>query len=293
MAKTNDELTKKIENNAPAVQQTKAVSHASVIRDELVRMKTEIARALPKHIDIDRLHRIILTNFSVNPRLYQCTVPSVLRAVMESAQLGLFPGITGEAYLIPYKNHGVMECQFQIGYKGMMKLARNSGDVIGIYACPVFKNDNFRIYLGTEQRIDHEMADGERGAFVGCYAVAKFKEANAFQFDYMTRKEIDAIWARSKAKNDGPWKTDYLEMAKKTVVKRLCKYLPLSSDVHEALEADAAKWAENDRGIDLADVMLNLPVDEESSLEVKEEIAAETRDEVAEQPINSAESVVQ
>lgn len=272
MAKTNEELTTKIVNNTPAATENKQVPHSEVIKAQLLKMKDQMNLALPKHVSVDRLHRIVLTCFSSNPELFKCTTRSVLKATMESAQLGIFPGHLGEGYLIPYKDNrkGTVECQFQIGYRGMIKLARNSGKVQEVYAVPVYANDPFKIFLGTEQRIEHEMAEGDRGAFIGVYGVAKFVGGGS-QFDYMTKKEVDAIWARSKAKDNGPWKTDYIEMAKKTVIKRASKYWPLASEIAEAFEADAARWSENEKGIDVGSILIDAAPEDPEVLDASAE----------------------
>ena len=154
---------------------------------------------------------------------------------MTSAQLGLEPGILGQAYLIPYGNN----VQFQIGYKGMIELLRRSGQLSDIYACEIRKNDDFQITLGLHRDIKHNINFNEdRGEVVGYYAVAVLKDgANSFEF--MTKKQVEEHRKKfSKTGDTSPWATDFDEMAKKTVIKKLLKYLPVSVEWLENVSKD-------------------------------------------------------
>lgn len=201
-----------------------------------------LADALPnKAITADRFARIVLTTLQRTPKVAECDPKSILACVMESASLGLIPdGLTGQAYLIPYKD----TCTLIIGYRGLLQLARNSGQISAIYVYPVFGTDKWKFYQGLNPNIVHEpdlnQPDRENPAnLLYVYAVAVFKDGSKV-FDVMSRNEIDRIRSRSRAGNFGPWVTDYVEMAKKTVLRRLSKMLPLSSDAHRALAADDA-----------------------------------------------------
>ena len=142
----------------------------------LERFKGEIARALPKHLSPDRMARIALTAFRMNPTLSEADPRSVFAAVIQSSQLGLEIGLMGEAYLVPMGS----QCQLILGYQGLVKLARNSGSVQDIYAHEVRINDKFDIVLGLNRSLIHEplkkngfpASDDERGAIAGFYAVA-------------------------------------------------------------------------------------------------------------------------
>lgn len=192
----------------------------------------QFATALPKHINTDRFVRIAITTIRQNPRLAQCSQESLLGALMVSAQLGLEPGTLGQCYLIPYGR----ECQFQIGYKGMIELLRRSGQLKDIYAYSVYENDDFEITYGLDRNLIHKPNLANKGNFLGCYCVAILKD-DTRAFEYMTKEEIEAHAKKfSKTFGNGPWKTDFEAMAHKTVVKKMLKWLPLSVEFLENIE---------------------------------------------------------
>ncbi|EIJ79162.1 recombination and repair protein RecT [Bacillus methanolicus PB1] len=220
-------------NNAPA-------SPANTIAAYLKKMGPEIEKALPSHMNPDRMARIALTTIRTNPKLLEASVPSLLGAVMQAAQLGLEPGLIGHCYLVPFKNGktGQTDVQFIIGYKGMIDLARRSGQIENIYAHAVYSKDEFDYELGLEPKLKHKpYMEGDRGEFVGAYAVAHFKDGG-YQFEFMPKSEIDKRRKRSKAANNGPWVSDYEEMAKKTVIRHMWKYLPISVEIQQQAMQD-------------------------------------------------------
>jgi recombinase, phage recT family len=194
----------------------------------------QFATALPKHINSERFVRIAMTTIRQNPKLAQCNQESLLGALMVSAQLGLEPGELGQCYLIPYGR----ECQFQIGYKGMIELLRRSGQLKDIYAYSVYENDEFEIIYGLHRDLKHKPNLQDRGNFIGCYCVAVLKD-DVRAFEYMTKKEIEAHGKKfSKTYGNGPWKTDFEAMAHKTVVKKMLKWLPVSVEFLEMANKD-------------------------------------------------------
>jgi recombinase, phage recT family len=194
----------------------------------------QFATALPKHINSDRFVRIAITTIRQNPKLAQCNQESLLGALMVSAQLGLEPGVLGQCYLIPYGR----ECQFQIGYKGMIELLRRSGQLKDIYAYSVYENDEFEMTYGLDRDLKHKPNLQNKGNFIGCYCVAVLKD-DARAFEYMTKDEIEAHGKKfSKTYGNGPWKTDFEAMAHKTVVKKMLKWLPLSVEFLEMANKD-------------------------------------------------------
>ena len=118
--------------------------------------KGQIAAALPKHMNADRMARIALTELRSNPKLQECDPLSFFAAIIKSSQLGLEIGLLGEAYLIPRKIKRRMEVCFQPGYKGLRKLAKNTGDVRSIMAHCVYTNDEAEISLGTDNTLIHK-----------------------------------------------------------------------------------------------------------------------------------------
>lgn len=204
-------------------------------------MEGEIAKALPSVITPERFTRIVLSAVSANPQLGQCTPSSFLGAMMTSAQLGLEVNTPlGAAYILPYRNKGVLEAQFQLGYKGLIDLAYRSGEVEIIQAQVVYENDEFTCEYGLEPKLVHKPADSNRGEAVKVYAVFKTKNGG-YGFEVMSMEDVRQHAAKySKAYNSGfsPWKTNFEEMAKKTVLKRVLKYAPLKSDFVKAAVQD-------------------------------------------------------
>jgi len=215
----------------------------------LEQFKGEIARALPKHINPDRMVRIALTAFRMTPKLAECDPRSVFAAVIQSSQLGLEVGLMGEAHLVPFGG----QCQLIPGYTGLMKLARNSGLVTDIYPEVVRMNDKFALKLGMERNLEHEplttaggfpASDEERGEVVGFYAVGVLKDGSR-TFVAMGRAEVERIrdgsrgyQAARKYKKESIWDTDFASMGLKTAIRRLCKYLPKSPELATALVID-------------------------------------------------------
>lgn len=195
-----------------------------------------MAMVLPKHLTPDRLIKIALVAISKTPKLQECTQTSVLQSIMTAAQLGLdVGGALGHAYMVPYGR----ECQLIIGYRGMIDLARRSGQIVSIEARIVWTNDEFEVdYAIDGVKLRHRPAlDKEPGTLRLVYGIAVLRDGGT-QFELMTRAQIDAIRKRSRSSNNGPWVTDYEEMARKTVVKRLFKYLPVSIELAQAVEED-------------------------------------------------------
>lgn len=203
--------------------------------------------ALPKHINTDRFVRIAITAIRQNPKLALCSQESLLGSLMVSAQLGLEPGgVLGQCYLIPYGK----ECQFQIGYKGMIELLRRSGQLADIYVYTVHKNDEFKITYGLDRNLIHIPNFDNPGEEIGYYAVAKLKDETK-PFYFMTVKQIEEHAKRfSKTFNNGPWQTDFEAMAHKTVIKQLLKFLPVSVEFLENIDKDGKFFkTQNDRNI--------------------------------------------
>jgi recombination protein RecT len=196
-------------------------------------LESKIAEVLPKHVSAATLTRIAITEIRTNPKLLECSLVSLAGAVMKSAQLGLQLGMLGHCYLVPYGT----EATFILGYKGMIDLARRSGAIKEIYAVTVYENDVFEIEYGIDRKMKHIPNYEDQGAFKGAYAVAHFTNGG-YHFEYFPKVEIEKRRNRSKAKNNGPWVTDYEEMAKKTVIRHIFDYLPVSVDILNAAYQD-------------------------------------------------------
>lgn len=241
MARANGaSLEGKLQDKAAGANNAPAVNPSQTIAAYLKKMESQIAEAMPKHMNIERLSRIALTTIRTNPKLLECSIPSLMAAVMQSAQLGLEPGLIGHCYIIPYGK----EATFIIGYKGMIDLARRSGNIQSISAHEVYENDFIELIYGLEENLKHvpwflrkDEKPTESGKVVGAYMVAKFNDGGHF-IHYMPISEIEAHRKRSKASNNGPWVTDYTEMCKKTVVRSGWKWLPISVEIASAVTQD-------------------------------------------------------
>lgn len=215
-------------------------------------VQAQIRAALPRHMTAERMARIATTELRKTPKLEQCTPMSFLGAVIQCAQLGLEPGnALGHAYILPYDKRKKIggewktvstEAQLIIGYRGMIDLARRSGQIMSLSAQAVYKGDQFECSFGLDPTLKH-IPDFENptrtqpGLLTFVYSVAKLKDGGT-QFAVMSRAEIEAIRDRSKAANDGPWVSDYEAMALKTVIRRLFKYLPVSIEMQRAVALD-------------------------------------------------------
>jgi recombination protein RecT len=225
------------------VPQRRANDIAALLNDP--KIKQQMALALPRHVTADRLARVALTELRRNPALMRCDQTSLLGAIMTCAQLGLEPGgPLGHAYLVPFENRkaGRTEVQFILGYRGMIDLARRSGQIQSIEARAVYEGDRFDVKFGLDSDLSHipdfdnpNRTQPDKLRFV--YAVAKLKDGG-IQFEVMSRREVEAVRAQSKAAAVGPWQTHYEAMALKTVLRRLFKYLPVSIEIATAVEQD-------------------------------------------------------
>ena len=221
-----------------------------VAKEKITKLKTmlekrqqAIQEVLPKHLTPERMIKVVIAQATRMPKLLDCTPLSIINGVMVASQLGLEPdGTLGGAYLIPYRNRktGKYEAQFIIGYRGLIDLARRSGQLSSIEAHVVYENDEFECQFGLNPVLNHKRDFSvKKGVMIAVYAVARFRDAaNCYQYEVMSKEEVDKIRALSKTKEFGPWVDHYDEMARKTVVRRLCKYLPLTVEMQNAFRAD-------------------------------------------------------
>ena len=227
-----------------AGRQMRAAGHgAEGIAGMLDKAWPRIQAVMPKHMSSERLYQLAISTVNTTPKLAQCDAPSLLSCVMKCSALGLEPSAVdglGRAYILPYKSKTGMHAQMIIGYKGMIDLARRSGQIKDISARAVYEGDEFDYSFGLEERLEHRPSGkrreaGEKPTHV--YCVAHFADGGHY-IDVMTYQEVEAIRRRSKAADNGPWVTDYEAMAKKTVVRRAFPYLPVSVEAQSAAAAD-------------------------------------------------------
>lgn len=206
-------------------------------------MKSQLAAALPRHITPERMLRIATTEIRKTPALAECDQMSFVSAIVQCSQLGLEPGSAlGHAYLLPFgeknENSNKKNVQLIIGYRGMIDLARRSGQIASLSARVVREGDEFSYEFGLDEKLIHRPGDNnEDAAITHVYAVARLKDGGT-QFEVMTHKQIEQVRAQSKAADCGPWVKHWEEMAKKTVIRRLFKYLPVSIEMQKAVIMD-------------------------------------------------------
>jgi len=239
-------------------------STANTVNDFLKEKEAEIKASIPEHVKPERLMRVAVQAIHNSPILGQCTVPSLILSIIRASMLGLEPnGPLGEGYLIPYKNKGKYEAQLIIGYRGLTNLARRSGQVTEVYAHCVHANDEFDIELGTNPHVKHKPDYTDRGEMLGAYAVYVTKDG-AKDFEYMSKGEIDKVRNSSRAGRSGPWVDWYEEMAKKTVIRRLSKRMPMSIEMANAVKHD--NLTSSGKDIDNSDIIettgIEIPEDE-------------------------------
>lgn len=231
------ELAKKAVKEKGEVKLTKAMSIADLIKA----MEPEIRKALPEVITPERFTRMALSALNTTPKLAECTQLTFLAALMNAAQLGLEPNTPlGQAYLIPYNNKGSMECQFQIGYKGLIDLSYRNPQMQVIQAQAVYENDEFDYELGLNPRLVHRPTLLKRGEVKAFYGYFKLTNGG-YGFEVMSRNDIDRYakeYSKSFDAAFSPWKNNYVGMAKKTVIKQALKYAPLKIEFRKALSTD-------------------------------------------------------
>lgn len=197
----------------------------------------QIARVLPKHISPERMARVAATAIMRTPKLRDCDQASFFNAMLQLSQWGLEPD-GRRAHLIPFENRrrGVVECQLILDYKGIVELALRSGNISAIHTDKVCENDDFEYDCGQviRHKIDFRKPRGDAYAYV-CIITRK---DGSKKCEVMSRDEVDKIRSRSKSKDNGPWVTDYDEMARKTVFKRASKWVELSPEIRDAIEVD-------------------------------------------------------
>lgn len=211
------------------------------------RRKQQLAAVLPKiGITPERMLQVAFNAFNTTPKLLECTPQSLFKSLVQCASLGLEPNTPlGQAYLLPFKNNKTnsTDVQLIIGYKGFLSLSRRSGELRSMSSHVVYKGDQFEYKLGTDEKIDHvPCGETDDNKITHAYAVANFKDGG-YAFEVMTISQIKSIQKRSKSSGVGPWVTDFAQMCRKTVIRRLMNYLPLSIEIQRAVAVDSQNEA--------------------------------------------------
>lgn len=235
-------LAQRVAGNAEAQANGGERPLSQLIKD----MEPQFALAMPRGGEAAQLVRDALTTLRGTPQLAECDATTVLGGLMTCAQLGLRPGVLGHAWLIPFWNgrKGRREAQLIIGYQGLVELAHRSGRIASLIARTVYENDHFDVDYGLADSLVHKpVVNGDRGRPIAYYAIAKFSTGgHAFIVigdDEMQGYKKQFAMARTReGKIIGPWEDHYEAMAQKTCVRQLAKWMPKSTELATAIEAD-------------------------------------------------------
>lgn len=246
---------------------TQAKPQVRDIKTAILDMKPLLQQALPKHLTAERVIQMATNYIRQNPIIAKCSEQSLLGAIMQASILGLEPiPALGQCYFVPRKaNRGtkekpnwIDEVNFEIGYKGYIKLAHNTKDVKMVYAEAIYEHDDFKHRKGVFKILEHTPATGNRGAFIGAYAVIHFMNGG-YDFEYLDKTQIESRRLRNPMQKNGikgAWLTDYESMAKGKAFKALLSTKPLSAEIQAAIVADGAiinekAFTNNQTGVDL------------------------------------------
>jgi recombination protein RecT len=216
-----------IEKKAPTKLQTLAQAIAN--------RQASFAAVATKYLPAERLVKLAQAALSRQPLLAECTTVSVLEQLMACARLGLEPNEPGGVWLVPFKNkNGTMECQKIIDYRGLIDVARRSGQIAAVHADVRRENDEWEFWIQTDSptlvHLRHVPAESDRGEIVGVYAVAKLQNGQCHA-TYLTAAEVETYRARSRAKDAPTWKNDWIAMGCKTACRRMVNLLPKSAEI--------------------------------------------------------------
>lgn len=241
---------------------------AAVVKQMLEKNRSSLIKSLPRGFDnYDRMSRAVINAISTTPQLAQCTPDSLFLSIVKGFAYGLEPnGLLGHGYLVPFKDKGVMKAQFMPGYRGLIDLARRTGEISEVYATEVYENDKFEVSLGTEKSLIHKPdMFSDRGQVKGWYAVFRLKDGSV-DFEIMGKSDIEKIRKLSKAGGSdfSPWNSGhYDEMARKTVIKKLLKRAPQSIECAAVVDADnRAAMGEAQDNSDIIDIVGGMVEDE-------------------------------
>lgn len=204
------------------------------VRINLSKMETQFQMALPKQIQPDKFVRVAITAVQNLPALLGCDRTSLYSACMKAAQDGLLPD-GREGAIVPFKGQAVW--MPMVG--GILKKVRNSGELASIASEVIYEKDKFRYWVdGDGQHVEHEpLIFGERGAILGVYGIAKTKDGFTY-VETMTLADVEKVRSVSRSRDSGPWRDWWNEMARKTVIRRLSKRLPMSTDLEQVIRRD-------------------------------------------------------
>jgi recombinase, phage RecT family len=264
------------------IAERRSASPIQVLRENLTQMQPELKMALPAHVTVEKFSRVAMTAIQNNPDLLNCDRKSLFGAIVRLAQDGLLPD-GREAALVKFG--GQVQAMPMIA--GVLKKIRQSGDVAKVSAQVVYENDVFVVKYGFDEDVEHSPPplDQPRGKPIGAYATAVLKDGSRL-LEVMSLEEIEKVRNVSRAKGNGPWVAWWGEMARKTVMRRLSKRLPMSTDRDD----DVFERDETMKGIEAPSEVIDAEVSTVSRLDALEHrIEAEGVDTVTEEAPNAEE----
>lgn len=230
-------LAQRAQSSAP---QTQEMNFQAQLTNAFKQQFKAIQSIVPKHVTPERLIRVSMNATSRNPTLLQCTPESIVGAVVNCAVLGVEPNLLGHAYIVPFYNSKTKryEAQFQLGYRGLIDLARRTGQISVVYAREVYEGDEFEFEYGLDTTLKHKpCGEDDENKITHFYAVYKLKDGG-YDFVVMSRRQVEKHrdkFTKSQKNGQvfGPWKDHFVEMAKKTAMIRLLKTAPISVEQQE------------------------------------------------------------
>lgn len=234
---------------------------ATEIKDNIRRLEDQFQLAMPKGVEAKQLVRDALTIISANPRLLECEPASVYGSLMTCAQLGLRPGVLGQAWILPMRIKGKMRGQLIIGYQGYIALAHRSRDIASISARIVYERDQFDYSYGLNDHLDHKPYAGsdDRGRAIFYYCIVRTQSGGTL-WEVMSRADAERHrdkFAMAKKQDGtlvGPWVDHFDSMALKTIILRVLKLAPRSTELMSAMVADESFRVDMNPAADLVDV---------------------------------------
>ena len=218
---------------------SKQISKVEDLRNSIEKLKPQIKAALPSHVTVEKFSRVLMTALSSNKDLQDANRTSLFASCLKLAALGLMPD-GSEAAIVTFKKDGEPIAQPMPMIRGILKLVRNSGEISSLTSQIVHEHDKFRFWVDADgEHIEHEpLIFGDRGARIGTYAIAKTKDGDLY-VEFMSTKQIEDVKSSSRSAKYGPWSGKFEdEMWRKTVLRRLSKRLPMSTDLETAVKAD-------------------------------------------------------
>jgi recombination protein RecT len=218
----------------------KPATPLATLKITLDRLKSQIALALPKHLNADRMARLALTAFSTTPQLQSCTTRSIYGSLMTAAQLGLEPGVNGQGYLIPYGK----TCQFVPGWKGLVDLVARAGRA-SVWTGAVFDGDDFDYQMGDRPFVRHRPnVEGDEWKFAFVYAIGRVRDAQMPVIEVWSRAKVEKHLKTYNKVGDRHYamaNENNLQMyGRKVALLQVLKYMPQSVELNQAIEISNA-----------------------------------------------------